>query len=125
LIPPRGFNSVRYHGVFSPGSKLRSKVIPTPHTPEASQSEELEPQPAPSIPARRPSRIPWAQLLQRVFRADVETCVECGGRMKLRAFVTDAQEARRYLEHMGLPAEVPSIAMARAPPQVEMVFDEG
>jgi len=37
--------------------------------------------------------------------------------------VTDPAQARRYLEHAGLPYEVPVIAPARAPPQADFDFD--
>jgi hypothetical protein len=125
LVPPRRFNSVRYHGVLAPGSKLRSRVIPAPCEEVAQEVAPAEPEPHKLIgPARRPSRIPWAELLKRVFRADVLRC-DCGGRLKLRAFIRDPFEARRYLEHVGLPGSEPVIAPARAPPQVEMVFEEG
>jgi len=121
LVPPRGFNSVRYHGCLAPGSKLRSRVIPPPTEPEDLGPAEPELEQPPG-PARRSSRIPWAELLRRVFRVDVLRC-SCGGRLKLRAFIRDPFEARRYLQHVGLPAEELVIAPARAPPQVEMVFE--
>ena len=60
----------------------------------------------------------------REFRVDVENCA-CGGKLRLKAFITDPLEAQRYLEHEGLPSAWPVIAPARAPPQVEMAFGGG
>jgi len=124
LVPPKGFNGIRYHGVLAPRSKLRSLVIPKPPTttePAITEASVLSlPEPSSS---QRPKRIPWAQLLLRVFRVDVEKCA-CGGRLKLVAFITDPIEARRYLDFEGLPSAWPTIAPARAPPQFEMEFGE-
>lgn len=40
---------------------------------------------------------PWAKLLARVFEVDVTICPRCNAEMKIRAFVTDPDEATRYL----------------------------
>lgn len=83
LVPPRGLGSVRYHGVLAPRSKLRSRVVPKPSQavePSADEVNELaltEPQ------TTRPKRMPWAKLLLRVFRVDVEKC-DCGGKLSSR-----------------------------------------
>ena len=70
----------------------------------------------------RPRRIPWAELLRRVFRSEVDRC-SCGGRLKLVSFVTDPAQAARYLSHVGLPSEAPEIKPARSPPQAELWFE--
>jgi hypothetical protein len=44
--------------------------------------------------------------------------------MRIVAAVTDPDSARRYLEGVGLPAELPTLAPARAPPQVELELDD-
>ena len=36
-----------------------------------------------------PSRIPWVELVQRAYRADVLRCVRCGGRMAMLAFISE------------------------------------
>jgi hypothetical protein len=46
------------------------------------------------------------------------TC-ECGGRMKIVAAVTDPASVRHYLKGVGLPADPPLIAPARASPQLD------
>jgi hypothetical protein len=43
--------------------------------------------------------------------------------MKIVAAVTDPASVRRYLEGVGLPADPPLIAPARASPQIDLDFD--
>ncbi len=59
-----------------------------------------------------PSRIPWAELLLRVFREDVLLC-PCGGRRVVLAFVTEKKVVKEILEHLGLPTTGPPVAPAR------------
>jgi hypothetical protein len=42
--------------------------------------------------------------------------------MKVIAVITDPPSIRRYLEGTGHSPEIPSIAPARAPPQLEMDY---
>ena len=98
LVPPPRAHLVRYHGVFAPASRWRSQVIPPlperaasapPCNSAPRRSEDMAPAVTeaagddlatarPQRPAG-PSRIPWAELLLRVFREDVLLC-PCGGR---------------------------------------------
>src|SRR5207244_3580785 len=57
---------------------------------------------------------PWAELLLRVFRADVPLC-PCGGRRVVLAFITEKKVVKEILEHLGLAATGPPIAPARIP----------
>jgi len=43
------------------------------------------------------SRVDWATLLRRTFDTDVKRCTGCGGRMTVRAIVTDAASIARLL----------------------------
>ncbi len=71
------------------------------------------------------SRIPWAELLLRVFREDVLLC-PCGGRRKVVALITEKKVLQDILEHLGLPTTGPPIAPARssAPPEGNLCVDE-
>jgi hypothetical protein len=71
---------------------------------------------------RRDRYLPWAELLRRVHEVDVLRCRRCLGRRRIIAFLTDPQVVRAILEHLRLPAEPPSVAPARAPPQADLVF---
>jgi len=137
LIPPPRTHLIRYHGVFSPSSTLRSRLPPPParvaqtEDPQALQDKPAGDQPPaqapdddPDQPASLSARIRWAQLIKRVFKADVEQCPHCGGRRLLIAFITDPAVVHRILCHVGLPTEQPTIAPARAPPQLDLGFEE-
>ena len=126
IVPPKGFNGVRYHGLLAPRARLRPLVVPSPRPSQASldSTDVVDEHAARDQSASHARRILWADLLRRVFRKDVEAC-ECGGRFKLIAFITDPAETRRYLDHVGLPSAPPAIAPARAPPQAELDFNPG
>ena len=44
--------------------------------------------------------------------------------MRIVAALTDSASVRRYLEGTGQSAEIPEIAAARAPPQLEMDYSD-
>ncbi len=50
---------------------------------------------------RAPGRVPWAELLRRVFATDVLSC-PCGGRRSVVAIVVDSAMARAVLAALGL-----------------------
>ena len=119
LIPPPRQNQTRYHGVFAAHAALRPAVTalvpghrglgPAPHAHDPT---------AASPPARRPSRLPWAELYRRVFREDLLVCPRCAGPVRVLAAITDPAVVAAILTHLGLPTEPPAVAPARAPPQV-------
>jgi hypothetical protein len=57
------------------------------------------------------SNVPWATLLARTFEVDVKSCVRCGGRLEVRAVVTEHDIARKILD------AIPNAA--RAPPSAD------
>jgi Putative transposase len=134
-VPAPRFHTVRYAGVLASSASLRPRIIPPPTPPADTASRPTMP-PPPSGGPRSVFR-KWAELLRLTFAIDVETCPRCGGRMKLVALVNDPNSVRRFLGHLGLPAEPPPLGPARGPPfarsperrlrpspQAEM-FDEG
>jgi hypothetical protein len=58
-------------------------------------------------PALRTYRVPWAALLQKVFDVDVLACPQCGGRLRLIAFIAEPAVARKILDHLGLDSTGP------------------
>ena len=137
LIPPPRTHQLRYHGVFSPSSPMRKRLPPPPvravqaAAPGVQQGQKVDDKPPvqahaddPDKPASMSARIRWAKLIKRVFKKDLETCPHCGGRRGLIAFITDPLVVLRILDHVGLPTVAPDIAAARAPPQLDMGFDE-
>ena len=123
IIPPPRRHLVRYAGVFGPASKLRAKLralVPAAPSDDATASNCAATTPA---GGHRTRRLPWAELLRRVFADDVLRC-PCGGRRSVVAIVIVPAIARAVLAALGLPAEPATFAPARAPPQTELWFDE-
>ena len=110
LVPRPRCHQLTYHGVLAPAAPIRDLVVPrSPFTAPGTP-------PHPSI-----HRLPWAELLKRVFAIDALTCPRCGGPRKLIALLTDGLVVRQILSHLRLPTEPPPLAPARAPP--EPAFD--
>ena len=61
----------------------------------------------------RQRRLTWAQLMLRVFAADVLECPRCKGRRRLLAVITDPAVIVAFLERLGLPSRAPPLAPAR------------
>ena len=53
------------------------------------------------------SNVPWATLLARTFQFDVKACAHCGGRLEVRAVVTDHNIARTILDAIPTTARAP------------------
>ncbi|MFL5441543.1 MAG: transposase, partial [Myxococcales bacterium] len=71
LVPPPRAHLVRYHAVFAPASAWRSRVVLKEESSRPCEPVRPDEQ-TPPLPSRRPdSRVPWAELLLRVFREDV------------------------------------------------------
>ena len=87
----------------------------------------------PSIPDRtilvrqgqcgRRQRLPWAELLRRVFAVDVLVCPRCLGPMTVLAALSDPPVLAKILTHLGLPSTSPALAPAQRRGQLDF-FDE-
>ena len=115
LVPRPRVNLVLYHGLLAPRAAWRAEVVPrnAPRATADAHVDRLE-----SGVRRRPSvrGATWADLMRRAFEVDVLACLRCGGRLRLIALIEASAVARRILRHLGLPADVPRPALARAPP---------
>ena len=110
LVPIPRANLVRYHGVLAPASRWRELVVP-------SDDEGATPcAPRSRVPG---DRVPWAQLLARVWLVDVLRCTGCGGRRRVLAAVTNPSAVTAILLHLGLDPLAPNPAPARGPPEDE------
>ena len=56
------------------------------------------------------SRVDWATLLRRTFEVDVKSCAACGGRMTVRAVVTDPASIAKLLGALRRRRAAPSLA---------------
>ena len=146
LVPRPRRHLVTYHGAFAPAAGIRPWVVPRVveegdgcrHAPGAAESaaagEEIEAgdeagrrmqgrRSVPHLPgkrrrgSRRYRRYSWAELLRRVYLLDVLVCPRCGGTRRLLAAIHDPASIRKVLEAIGLSADVPVMAAARAPPR--------
>lgn len=65
---------------------------------------------------RRAARYVWAMLLARIYAVFPLTCPQCGGTMRIIAFIDDPSEVKKILTHLGEPTAPPKPAPARGPP---------
>jgi hypothetical protein len=119
IIPPPRRHLVRYSGVFGPAAKHRSKLRALVPGRGDSEPEHC----AASTRPPRAGRLPWADLLRRVFADDVLRC-PCGGRRSVIAVVTDPAVARTLLVALALPHQPAAFAPARDPPQAELAWHD-
>jgi len=73
---------------------------------------------------RQAARYVWALLLARIYEVLPLTCPQCGGAMKIIAFITETVVMREILGHMREPKSPPRLMPARGPPLWEMPGSE-
>jgi len=115
LVPRPRVHLTRYHGVFAPHSRWRAEVTPAGRgKPTATDLR---------TPAERHRAMSWAQRLKRVFGIEIETCEQCGGKVKVIASIEDPAVIGKILGHLAA-REVPagSRPPSRGPPQGELEF---
>ena len=118
IVPPPGFNLVRYHGVFAPASDWRKRIVPfdaeeSTHCPGCTVGRrEKEPAGEEWQKSNRchPRNYSWAELLKRVFEIDVLECPRCGSRMRILCAVNPPEAIRKILDCLGLPSRPPPIS---------------
>jgi hypothetical protein len=109
LVPKPRAHLTRYHGVFAPASPDRAKIVPRTRT-VAERGE--------AAATDRQRAMSWAQRLKRVFAIDIETCQQCGGRLRVIASIEEPAVIERILKHLGHTAKpVDPAHPSRAPPQ--------
>jgi len=111
LVPRPRAHLTRYHGVFAPHSRWRTVVTPAGRgTPTTSD---------PRTPAERHRAMTWAQRLKRVFGIEIETCEQCGGKVRVIASIEDPAVIGQILGHLvarELPAGSRPPSRARGAP---------
>jgi len=111
------------HGVFAPNSKHRALVTPA----KRGKGNKAKASGEPPTPAERRASMTWAQRLKRVFPIDIEICRECGGAVKVIAYVEDPMMIRKILDHLKEKGECQDpfrLPESCGPPQTRLV-DEG
>ena len=61
----------------------------------------------------------WAKMLKRVFDIDIQTCLKCGGQIKIISAILNPQVIKRILAHLGENSKVPELSPSRGPPEGE------
>jgi hypothetical protein len=87
LVPRPRLNLTRFHGVFAPNFKHRRKIVPR----RARGRVDTDKPPAP---------MSWMQRLKRVFAIDIETCPDCGGKLRVVAAIEDPPLIGKILAHV-------------------------
>lgn len=108
LVPKPRVNLTRFHGVFSPRSKLREDVVPGKRKNGAESGLNL------SSGKSKSYSMSWAQRLKRVFSIDIEKCEKCAGKVTIIASIEDPDVIKKILTHLGL--DEASETRARSPP---------
>ena len=52
--------------------------------------------------SRKIPRRGWAEMIRKIYEVDPLVCPECGGRMKIVAFITDYSVLDRIINHLKL-----------------------
>ncbi|HKJ16209.1 MAG TPA: hypothetical protein VJ984_02520 [Xanthomonadales bacterium] len=63
----------------------------------------------------------WAQRLKRVFAIDIESCPDCGGKLRVIACIEDPQLIAEILAHVRNRQAVTAKDAARGPPDEVVV----
>jgi hypothetical protein len=136
LITPPRVHKHRYCGVLAPNAKLRKTVIETAGPSGATlqlltaarEKMEIDQQgisdEKPQGRVRQAAARCWAMLLARIYECLPLTCGKCGQPMKLIAFIMEPPVVEKILSHIGEPTEPPAVLPARAPPQMDLDFDQ-
>jgi hypothetical protein len=60
----------------------------------------------------------WAEMIRKVYEVDPLRCPQCGGRMKIIAFITDYSVVDRIINHLKL------VFVATKPPPPRIAYQE-
>ena len=124
LVPKPRVNLTRFHGVFAPNSKYRSRVTPTGRGKRKKPHSANE---ADQTPAEKRASMTWAKRLKRVFNIEVETCDKCGADVRIIASIEDPAVIQKILTHLDDNAISVATALlpdCRASPSLPMgLFD--
>ncbi len=135
LITPPRVHKHRYCGVLAPNARLRQAVIesagPSGATlqilQQAQQKMNLQAG-APEVDGqthiRKTAARCWALLLARIYECLPLLCPRCSQPMRVIAFIVERPVIEHILTHVGEPTEPPAVLPARAPPQLELGFDQ-
>jgi hypothetical protein len=91
-IPDPGSHQVRYYGAYANRSRALYRAADEGTLPKPLVGKEAEPRPK--------CKASWARLIRRVFPCDPLTCLRCGARMRIVAFLTEPRVIGEILRHL-------------------------
>lgn len=91
-IPDKGQVTVRYYGLYANAHRGKIRKAGLAAAPLLIMEEELRP-----IPSKG-----WAEMIRKVYEVDPMVCPQCGGTMKVIAFLTNYAVVDRIIDHLKL-----------------------
>jgi hypothetical protein len=115
-VPEPRLHQVRYYGRYSNVSRAH-RDVPGDGPERAEQGLGISSSPGaePDAAERRRLRRLWARLIRRVYEVDPLLCHECGGSMRILAFILDRGAVRKMLAHLAAKGA----GSGRAPPPAQ------
>jgi hypothetical protein len=107
-IPDKGQVTVRYLGLYANAHRGKVRKGQPGKHPFIIIEEE-----SPRIPRRG-----WAEMIRKVHEVDPLLCPQCGGQMRIIAFLTDYAVVDRIIHHLKLTF------VAERPPPPQVAFQE-
>ena len=107
-IPDKGQVTIRYFGLYA--NAHRGKIRKSE---EAEHKLILIDEEYSKIPRRG-----WAEMIRKVYEVDPLLCPQCGGQMRIIAFLTDFSVVDRIINHLKL------VFVADRPPPPHIVYQE-
>ena len=107
-IPDKGQVTVRYYGLYANAHRRRVKKASLAVFPLPIVEAQLRPLPAKG----------WAEMIRKVYEVDPLLCPQCGGAMKVIAFLTDYAVVDRIINHLKLTF------VADKPPPPQIAYQE-
>jgi len=107
-IPDKGQVTVRYYGLYSSAHRGKVRKASLEAFPLRIVEDELR-----TVPSKG-----WAEMIRKVHEADPMVCPQCGGTMKIIAFLTDCAVVDRIIDHLKLTF------VAERPPPTHLAYQE-
>jgi hypothetical protein len=107
-IPNKGQVTVRYYGLYANAHRGKVRKASLAAFPLRLVEEELRP-----IPSKG-----WAEMIRKVYEVNPMVCPQCGGQMKVIAFLTDHAVVDKIIDHLNLTL------VAERPPPSQIAYPE-
>jgi hypothetical protein len=107
-IPDKGQVTIRYFGLYANAHRGKVRKVE-----QGAYKLIIIEEECPRIPRRG-----WAEIRRKVYEVDPLVCPECGGQMRIIAFLTDYAMVDRIINHLKLKF------VADKPPPPHRVYQE-